>query len=160
MPVKFNEITTLKELYDYVSAASAIAGTKCPSVVSRYDGLADWIKEYVNEELQGNWNETGGRLKEFKQEVFYIREEWAKDGCPPMKMAVQSKPAGSFQPPPASSNGNGGAPPLVKAGFPWWIVLVLGGGALAYYLLSKKPGSSLSRGSHLVRKAKKRRTRR
>ena len=146
MPVPFAQITTIKEVYDYAVGSAQAAMTKCSSVSADYDNLASQIKDYVNQELAGNWNEFAG-VARFKQEILDINEDCKKVAGSAPSVPVQPKSGVNVVPP-------GPGPQVVKAGFPWWIVLLLGGGALAYYLYSKKPGSSLSRGEHLVRKAK------
>lgn len=136
MPVPFAQITTIKEVYDYAVGSAKAAMTKCSGVSADYDNLASQIKDYVNQELGGNWNEMAG-VAQFKQEILDINADCRKVSGSTPSVPVQPKAAVNQ----SNTSSTSDTQFIVKkAGFPWWIVLLLGGGALAYYMLSKKDG--------------------
>lgn len=143
MPVPFAQITTIKEVYDYAVGSAKAATTKCPAASADYDTLASQIKEYVQQELGGNWNEFKG-VKQFKQEILDINEDCKKMAGSAPKVPVQPKPGGTSGGSSTIIDINGGGQQVKKAGFPWWIVLVLGGGAAAYYFYTKNKKKSSS----------------
>jgi len=153
MAKPFDQVVTMKDVYEY-ARDSYLAASKpgcvvpagpnkgltcyCPKAAPQYNALVNEIKAVMAAGVS-----DGAPVTSFKQAILAINS------------ACRSE-AGWVKPPPTVKPVPAPIPPMApqKSSIPMWLVLLLGGG-LVYYLATKKKGSSLSRGEHLVRRKRK-----